>query len=108
MYSCITIISHCRADREKGILQGKLRMVQKNIIESMGRPQLVSSAGKEATPTTTTTSADGAGLGGEERHQLKSRIYHLENQVHVHVHNYRLMYGHVHVHVCAHVHVVAR
>ena len=61
-------------------------MVQKNIIESTGRPQLVSSVGKEAIPTTaTTTSADGAGLGGEERHQLKSRIYQLENQVRIHV-----------------------
>ena len=53
-------------------------MVQKNIIESTGRPQLVSS-GKEATPTT--SSADGADLSGEERHQLKSRIYQLENEV---------------------------
>ena len=53
-------------------------MVQKNIIESTGRPQLVG-IGKGATPT---TGADGAGLTGEERHQLKSRIYQLENQVH--------------------------
>ena len=88
----LIIICHCRADREKGILQGKLRMVQKNIIESTGRPQLVSSVGKEATPTTT-TSADGADLGGEERHRLKSRIYQLENQVRIH--------AHVHVHVVA-------
>jgi hypothetical protein len=78
--NCV-LVSHYRADREKSILQGKLRMVQKNIIESTGRPQLVSIAGKEATPTT--TGADGAGLGGEERHQLKSRIYQLENEVHV-------------------------
>ena len=56
-------------------------MVQKNIIESGGRPQLVSSV-KETTPT---TSADGTtALSGEERHQLKSRIYQLENEVHVH------------------------
>ena len=54
-------------------------MVQKNIIESTGRPQLVGSIGKEATPTS--SSADGAGLGGEERHRLKSRIYQLENEV---------------------------
>ena len=81
----IVLIYHYRADREKSILQGKLRMVQKNIIESSGRPQLVSSGrsmDKEATPT---TSADGTTLSSEERHQLKSRIYQLESEVHLHV-----------------------
>ena len=78
-HKIIVELSLCRADREKSILQGKLRMVQKNIIESTGRPQLVGSIGKEATPTS--SSADGAGLGGEERHRLKSRIYQLENEV---------------------------
>ena len=66
-------MSQFRSDREKSILQGKLRMVQKNIIESSGRPQLVSSGrgqDKEATPTS-----------GEEKHQLKSRIYELESEV---------------------------
>lgn len=55
-------------------------MAQRNIIESSGRPQLSSGQGKEneATPT---TSADATTLSSEEKHQLKSRIYHLENEV---------------------------
>ena len=62
-------------------------MVQKNIIESSGHPQLV----KEATPTVTT---DKAALGVDERHQLKSRIYQLESEVRMcTVYTYKIPYS---------------
>ena len=79
-----------RADREKSLLQGKLRLLQRNIIESTGRPQLGSGQGKEATPTSSV--AEGAELSDSEKYQLKSRVYQLESEVCLHVSRNSTMY----------------
>ncbi len=54
----------CRTEREKSIVQGKLRMAQKSILESSARQE----------------SKEG-GSFAEEQHILKSRIFELEEQV---------------------------
>lgn len=84
MVTVTVTVPFFRSDREKSILQGKLRVAQRNIIESSGRPQSDSGRGKEATPTAMTEEST---LSSEERHKLKSKIYQLENEVCVHVYS---------------------
>ena len=63
-----------RADREKAVLQAKLRAFQRSSSEVAASQKSSASSGRkdeEATPAL------------EEQHTLKSRIFELENQVNV-------------------------
>ena len=65
-----------RADREKSILQGKLRSAQKTINEGTHMTQQPTSTG-----TTAASSGGSLAAGADEQHRLKSRIFELENEV---------------------------
>ena len=67
----------CRADREKGILQGKLRCAQKAINEGAHAHHHPASTETAAASKEGTTTA-----AAMEQHQLKTRIFELENEVH--------------------------
>ena len=67
----------CRADREKGILQGKLRCAQKAINEGTHAHHHPASTETAAASKEGTTTA-----AAMEQHQLKTRIFELENEVH--------------------------
>jgi len=69
-------MSLCRADREKGILQGKLRFAQRTINEGTHTHQSPSST--EAAAAT----KEGKAAPAVEHHKLKTRIFELENEVH--------------------------
>ena len=61
----------CRSDREKGILQGKLRSAQKAINE----------AGHGMAGQRMTDEIESVKMEVEERHELKTKIFELENEV---------------------------
>ena len=65
-----------RADREKSILQGKLRSAQKTINEGTHTTQQSASTGTTASP-----SGGSLAVAADEQHRLKSRIFELENEV---------------------------